>query len=211
MANADCTKNVQRKNSIHKNLVEFFMEESILERTQNCDEYFDKHVLALADLHGKQKQFPEESDSPSIAFSHIVHHEIGIFEMFMASMYRPQNSHCIYIDRKASKLIHSAVQAIVNCYNERFSDSKGKLYVYDWTDPIYWGHISLLEADLRCLRSLLENNNRWEYYVNTAGSELPLVTYPEFVNKLQEAGGSIIDSFKLTNHFRLVDAIYLER
>ncbi len=42
-------------------------------------------------------------------------------------------------------------------------------------DPqsIYWGHISLLDADMRCLELLLEKNSEWKYYINLAGSELP--------------------------------------
>jgi hypothetical protein len=55
-----------------------------------------------------------------LAFSHMVHHDVGIFEMFLASSYHPSNSHCVYVDAKAPKKVFSAVNGIVNCYKERF-------------------------------------------------------------------------------------------
>ncbi len=46
-----------------------------------------------------------------------------------------------------------------------------------WIAPnateVYWAHISLLEADLKCLELLLDKDKDWQYYLNLAGSELP--------------------------------------
>ncbi len=41
------------------------------------------------------------------------------------------------------------------------------------TENIYWGDISLLNADLACLDLLLQNDQVWQYYFNLAGTELP--------------------------------------
>ena len=38
----------------------------------------------------------------------------------MALMYRPRNSHCIYVDRKSDKNVLKAASAIVECYREVF-------------------------------------------------------------------------------------------
>ncbi len=38
----------------------------------------------------------------------------------MALMYRPRNSHCIYVDRKSNQKVLQAATAIVECYREAF-------------------------------------------------------------------------------------------
>ena len=38
----------------------------------------------------------------------------------MSLMYHPRNSHCIYIDTKASQQVFNAVNAIIGCYREVF-------------------------------------------------------------------------------------------
>ena len=50
---------------------------------------------------GLRKILPEEKDFP-IAFVHLIHDDVGIFEMFLAVMYRPQNFHCVHIDSKVN-------------------------------------------------------------------------------------------------------------
>jgi hypothetical protein len=57
---------------------------------------------------------------PTLAFSHLMYHSVGLFELQMALMYRPRNSHCIYVDRKANKKVIQAVTSIVQCYREEF-------------------------------------------------------------------------------------------
>ena len=55
-----------------------------------------------------------------LAFSHLVHRDAGIFEVFMATAYHPKNSHCIYLDAKADEKVKEAVIGIVNCYKEKY-------------------------------------------------------------------------------------------
>ena len=55
-----------------------------------------------------------------MAFSHLLHKDIGIFELQLALMYRPKNSHCIYVDRKAATKTLKAATSIVGCYKEAF-------------------------------------------------------------------------------------------
>ena len=55
-----------------------------------------------------------------LAFSHVIHHDVGIFEVFMSMAYHPKNSHCIYIDAKADTKVFEAVNALVTCYREQF-------------------------------------------------------------------------------------------
>ena len=43
-----------------------------------------------------EREFP-------IAFLFLAHHQPAVFEMFMASSYRPGDAVCVHIDRKTSK------------------------------------------------------------------------------------------------------------
>ena len=47
---------------------------------------------------------------------------------------------------------------------------------------MYWGHISVLDADLICLRHLLAVG-QWDYFVNTAGTEMPMASYSKFIQE----------------------------
>ena len=62
-------------------LKEIMSEKAIINRTANCEEYFKTvRVSAL------QKE--NEVGNTSLAFSHLLHKDVGIFEIFLAVMYR---------------------------------------------------------------------------------------------------------------------------
>ena len=37
---------------------------------------------------------------------------------------------------------------------------------------VYWGHSSILQAELLCLKDLLYNNRSWQYAIDITGSEV---------------------------------------
>ena len=37
---------------------------------------------------------------------------------------------------------------------------------------VYWGHSSILQAELFCLQDLLHNNQPWQYAIDLTGSEV---------------------------------------
>ena len=49
---------------------------------------------------------------------------------------------------------------------------------------MYWGHSSIVEAELLCLSDLLNNNRSWHYAINLAGSEMMTLTNKELVARL---------------------------
>ena len=49
---------------------------------------------------------------------------------------------------------------------------------------IVWGHASMLGADLACLEHLLAAPRPWHYYLNLAGSEYPLMTNHQLIQRL---------------------------
>lgn len=69
--------------------------------------------------------------------------------------------------------------------------------------PVYWGHISVVDADMTCMRMMLDKAGNWSYYINLAGTELPLMTYDELEAMLIAANGSnMIESYELPSYYR---------
>ena len=124
----------------------------------------------------------EELEFP-LAFSHQVHKEFGIFEMFLMLMYRPHNFHCIHVDKKASAAVRRTVETIVNCYQSKFSTDS--IFIAEESIPVFWGHMSVLEADFICMRELLRKSTRWKFVATLAGTEMPMVSYQEFRQLLE--------------------------
>lgn len=184
-----------------KSLRNFLSEDSIVMRTDDCNEYF-KSMYVIAD----RLNVSRDDDFP-MAYSHLIHHDIGIFETFMAIHFRPKDLHCIYVDLKASGLILKAVKGLIKCYNEKFSGSSSDdpaVFLYEYRGPVWWGHISVLDADLACLRQLVNSKREWKYFMNLAGSELPLKTVAEMHKILKNLDGqSITEGGPLTNKERL--------
>ncbi len=132
--------------------------------------------------------------------------------MFLALAFRPGDSHCIHVDIKASEGVKEAIKNIVKCYKEAYPESN----IFVATNPVsvYWGHISTLEviqkfsdefastqhflfqADLTCLRALLLRDDRWQFYINPAGTELPLLPIETMDQVMSMHSTSVVDSFR---------------
>ena len=109
----------------------WFEEHQIFERTQNCDYYFDKLESAFAINKNIINEY-ERNDlnkSISLAFTHMLHHQVAIYEMFLALYFRPNNFYCVHVDIKSSDLIRKTVESLVNCYSKK--TTAGKIFVLD--------------------------------------------------------------------------------
>ena len=60
-----------------------------------------------------------EAETP-LAFAVLVHNQIGQFEALLASIFRPQNSYCIYLDKKTSDDFKEKVIKLVDNYKTVF-------------------------------------------------------------------------------------------
>ena len=90
-----------------------------------------------------------------MAFSILCHSNLGVLEVLLASIFRPHNYYCIYVDKKASKEFLNNVKRLVNAYKIKFPQT----YIFLAKEPrmnIYWGSATLLEAPLSCLEQLLK-------------------------------------------------------
>ena len=91
-----CSKvqNPSTMSEAHLRAQKFFSDLEIIRRTSEPSSYF-----RVIPTEGLRKISPEERDFP-LAFIHLIHDDVGIFEMFLAVMYRPQNFQRIHIDTK---------------------------------------------------------------------------------------------------------------
>ena len=108
-------------------------------------------------------------------------------ELSLATIFRPQNSYCVHVDHKSSSLFRSTVANMVECYRTRYPGSS--IYPATMSYDVYWGHFSIVQAELICMRDLLTNGRNWSYALNMAGSEVMLATNLELVNILSQGEG----------------------
>ena len=188
----------QKESPVNVQIFNFLQDEAIVNRTLDCDSYFE-----IISTHAFEEVTQEEREFP-IAFSHTgrhrlfylfcvifprqivfsVHHEIGILEMFLASQFRPVDSHCIHVDPKASQEIKNTVNSLVQCYNQKFPETT--MFVARYPVPVFWCHGSVLEADLVCLRELDQRDETWKMFINPAGTEMPMMSHQDMRKWLQE-------------------------
>ena len=122
----------------------FLSEESILYRTTNCDSYYEIMDIFGRELSGARLSLVTESP---LAFSHSIHKQAGILEVFLALTFWPTDSHCFHIDAKASDVTAKAIETVISCYNQRYPNAT--IFAVQHPVPVYWGHFSVLEASYK--------------------------------------------------------------
>ena len=183
----------------------WYHDEQVISRTKNCESYFTHFVPV-----------PLNDSGIPLAFSHLVHTQAAILEVFLSLYFRPNNYYCIHIDKKSNSKFKEAITNLVKCYSTKIKT--GKIYILSEKDSfsVDWGGNTILKADLNCLSKQLEINHRisqtlrWSHSVSVAGSELPIVTYSSFRNEITEKLGqdlSAVESFSMPdeNFKRLSD------
>ena len=197
-------------------IAEFLSDESIIHRSGDCEAYFHNFPV----LENLQPQSDQKRQNFPLAFSHLVHHEIGILEAFLAVFFRTTDLHCIYLDKKAGEKTKAALNGLLNCYQKKFfhSEKEGldRLFIHEGSEAIHWGHSSILKADLECLKQLLikDKTTGWKYFLNLAGSELPLKSEEWTRKMLMSFRGeeNIIEANELPNYnlYRMDNPWYLK-
>ena len=78
---------------------------------------------------------------------------------------------------------------MMECYRRRFPGS----YIQSpaRSVPVYWGHYSIVEAELICLTDLMESGRNWSYAIDMAGSEVMMSTNRELVDDISGNMGLI--------------------
>ena len=82
---------------------------------------------------------------------------------------------------------------------------KANLFLSTSSVPVYWGHFSIVEAEIICLSDLLSLDIPWKYAIDLAGSEMVLLTNKEMVDFLSADDSSdiFVESFPLPDMIRV--------
>ncbi|GCC44359.1 hypothetical protein chiPu_0028424, partial [Chiloscyllium punctatum] len=117
----------------------------------------------------------------------VIHQSIEMFERLLRSIYAPQNVSCIHVDRKFPSQFLAAVRAIASCFHNVFVAAK-----LEWVTYAGWSRV---QADLNCMKELLESPVPWRYFINVCGQDIPLKTNREIVRSLRALNGfNVIES-----------------
>ena len=132
-------------------------------------------------------------DPFALAFSHLVHKDIAILEVFLALYFRPNNFHCIHLDAKVNSRIRKMVSNLVNCYSKKAQNGAIFLIAENESIDVVWGETTMLTADIKCINELLkyteDKSTSWRYSLSLAGTELPTKSYRMFHNTISQALG----------------------
>ncbi|XP_072420836.1 beta-1,3-galactosyl-O-glycosyl-glycoprotein beta-1,6-N-acetylglucosaminyltransferase-like [Chiloscyllium punctatum] len=187
---SDCLKiingsmeNVQAvtKSTGFKHKESHLLELDYIKLCRDCISFINTRGYITSPLSNEERDFP-------IAYSIVIHHKVEMFERLLRAIYMPQNVYCVHIDRKSPQLFHSAVVAIISCFDNVFVASKLERVTY-----ASWFRV---QADLNCMGDLVRSKNPWKYFVNLCGQDLPIQTNREIIKKLIAAKGqNIITSY----------------
>ncbi|XP_004484678.1 beta-1,3-galactosyl-O-glycosyl-glycoprotein beta-1,6-N-acetylglucosaminyltransferase 7 [Dasypus novemcinctus] len=128
-------------------------------------------------LHFITRPLSAEEGNFSLAYIITIHKELAMFVQLLRAIYVPQNVYCIHVDEKAPKKYKSAVQTLVNCFENIFISSKREKVVYTG--------FTRLQADINCMKDLVYSKYRWNYVINLCGQDFPIKTNKEIINYIK--------------------------
>ena len=165
---------IQTAKSLENDYLNVLTPDAYLEMAHNCQTFLQKRQYITVNLSQEEVEFP-------LGYSIVVYKAINQFERLLRSIYRPQNFYCIHTDAKMTEINKKAISAIANCFNNVFISSKS----YD----VKWGEMSVLQADLICMKDLLKYK-KWKYFINLTGQDYPLKTNLDIVRILKAFKGA---------------------
>ncbi|XP_058523963.1 N-acetyllactosaminide beta-1,6-N-acetylglucosaminyl-transferase-like [Ochotona princeps] len=136
----------------------------------SCREYLVQNHFITSPLSEEEAAFP-------LAYVMVIHKDFDTFERLFRAIYTPQNVYCVHVDRKASSEFQLSVSRLLSCFQNAFLASK--------LEPVVYGGISRLQADLNCMKDLVASTVPWKYLINTCGQDFPLKTNREIIQHLK--------------------------
>ncbi|KAL7065364.1 hypothetical protein AAHC03_05333 [Spirometra sp. Aus1] len=143
------------------------------------------------------QRIPEEERTFPLAFTIIAFERPDQVWRLLRAIYRPQNAYCIHMDRKQSPRIKSWLQTKIKAC---LPDSSN-VHLLSTID-VQHSYISVLEADLLCMRLLWQltttkgtstsQHPPWRYLINLTGQEFPLKNNLELTRILRVLNGANI-------------------
>ncbi|XP_059190830.1 beta-1,3-galactosyl-O-glycosyl-glycoprotein beta-1,6-N-acetylglucosaminyltransferase 3 [Centropristis striata] len=168
-------------------------EDFYLNMTKDCPSYIEKRGFITVPLSKEEEDFP-------IAYSMVIHDKTEMFERLLRAVYAPQNIYCVHVDQKSSEEFQKAVKGIVSCFPNVFIASRLERVVYaSW---------SRVQADLNCMKDLLNSQVQWRYLLNTCGTDFPIKTNREMVQTLKTLNGRNSMESEATNDYKKTRWLY---
>lgn len=176
------------KNYMYENPKKEVEEYDYISATSDCNFFKKTRGYITKPLSQEEAEFP-------IAFSILMYTGVEQVERLLRSIYMPQNFYCVHIDLKADDSTHIAMRALSRCFPNVFVASR--------LESVYWGHISILYAEMNCLRDLLRY--QWKYFINLSGQMFPLHSNGELVKilKMYNGANDIEGTYKRSRSFWL--------
>ena len=117
-----------------------------------------------------------------IAYILVVYTNAGQIIRLLKSIYRPHNLYCIHPDKRRGNTFADFYRGIEKCLDN--------VFVVSQPISVYYGHHSIMQAQLNCMKDLMQYpDTRWRYVINLCGREIPLKTNREIVESLQKLKG----------------------
>lgn len=146
-----------------------------LDLVKDCGSFIKTRGYFYKPPSDEEKTFP-------IAFNILFYQNVEQLERLLRTIYRPQNQYCIHIDGKTPDHVISVVRKITSCFPNVFVASKLEIVVY--------ASVTRLTADINCMKDHIEREYKWEYLINMAASEFPIMTNLQIVQFLKVLNGA---------------------
>ena len=104
--------------------------------TENCTKYVLFRGYIFEPVNDEEAHFP-------LAFSILICRDVEQVERLLRAVYRPQNYYCIHVDKKVTG-VYEPVSLIASCLPH--------VFMADERYQINWGEISILQAEIQCLK-----------------------------------------------------------
>ncbi len=123
-----------------------------------------------------------------IAYFILVHRYPQQFKRLFRAIYNPQDSFLVHIDKRAGMDLYKEVKEFL----EAFSNA----HLLESQNVVWWWY-SMVEAELRGIRKLLELSLQWNFFINLSGQDFPIKSSKEIRTFLNANAG--IDFITVAN------------
>ena len=145
-------------------------------QVKDCPAFTRERGYATSDdVTQEDREFP-------IAYSIVFHKDVGLVERLLKSIYQPQNFYCLHVDKRSSREVHDATEALVTCFPNVFIASD--------LEEVVYASFTRLKADINCMKDLATKDKKWKYLINLTGQVFPLKTNSEIVKILTIYNGA---------------------
>lgn len=127
-----------------------------------------------------------------IAYLVLVHRYPKQFKRLFTAIYHAENCYVVHVDKRSHPALKAEMKNFLAVFpNTILLESKNAL----------WGGYSLVDAELRGIKTLLQMSAKWEFFINLSGQDFPLKSQAQIKKFLKKNPG--IDFLKVLNQREL--------